>query len=113
LDLYKIGFTRGTVEERIKGARTSATYLNAPVEIVATYRCYNMNTKKLEGLLHRFFGNSNLDMTITNIEGKSYTPSEWYSVPIEIIDQALEMIDDETITDYRYDPMSKSIRSIE
>lgn len=112
-DLYKIGFTTGTVEERIKNAATDPTYLNAPVEIVATYKCYNMNTQKLERILHRFFGEVKLDMSTSGIDGKSYVPSEWYSTPLEIIDEAIEMIGDETITEYQYDPVSKSITSSE
>ncbi len=102
-DLYKIGFTTGTVEDRIKKALTDPTYLNAPVEIIATYKCYNMNTQKLEHILHRFFGDVKLDMTITGADGKLYVPSEWYSVPLEIIDEVIDLINDETITEYQYD----------
>jgi hypothetical protein len=112
-NLYKIGFTGGTVEERIKNAATSPTYLNAPVEIVATYKCYNMNTRKLEDILHRFFGEVKLDMSMIGSDGKSYVPSEWYSIPLEIIDEAIEMIGDGSITDYQYDTVSKSITSRE
>lgn len=108
-DLYKIGFTGGTVEERIKNAATSPTYLNAPVEVVATYKCYNMNTRKLEDILHRFFGEVKLDMSIIGTDGKPYVPSEWYSIPLEIIDEAIEMIGDGSITEYQYDSASKSI----
>lgn len=108
-DLYKIGFTAGTVEDRIKGAANNPTYLNAPVEIVATYKCYNMNTQKLEHILHRIFGEVKLDMTITGTDGKLYVLSEWYSVPLEVIDEAIDMISDESITDYQYDSSSKSI----
>ena len=112
-NLYKIGFTTGTGEDRIKNATTDPTYLNAPVEIVATYKCYNMNTQKLEHILHRFFGEVKLDMSITGTDGKVYVPSEWYSVPLEVIDEAIDLINDETITDYQYDSMSKSIISYE
>jgi hypothetical protein len=89
-NLYKIGFTTSTVEERIKNAAADPTYLNAPVEIIATYKCYNMNTQKLERILHRFFGEVKLDMTITGIDGKPYVPSEWYSVPLKLLMRRLK-----------------------
>lgn len=108
-DLYKIGFTTGTVEDRIKNATTDPTYLNAPVEITATYKCYNMNTQKLEHILHRFFGDVKLDMSISGADGKAYVPSEWYSVPLEIIDEVIDMIDDGTITEYHYDSSLRDI----
>ncbi len=41
-DLHKIGFTRDSVELRIKNAEKSPTYLMAPVDIVASYRTYNL-----------------------------------------------------------------------
>lgn len=47
-DLYKVGFSRGAVEKRIAGAEREPTYLVAPVEIVASYRTYNLNTSALE-----------------------------------------------------------------
>jgi hypothetical protein len=110
-DLYKIGFTTGVVEDRVKNAATDPTYLNAPVETVATYKCYNMNTRKLEHILHRFFGAVKLDMGIISVGGKVYVPSEWYSVPLEVIDEAIDLISDETITEYRYDLGTRSIVS--
>lgn len=107
-DLYKIGFTTGTVEGRIKNAANDPTYLNAPVEIVSTYKCYNMNTQKLERILHRFFGDVKLNMTITDANS-IYTPSEWYSVPFEIIDEAIDLINDGSIIEYRYDARLREI----
>lgn len=41
-DLYKIGFSRNSVEQRIANAANAPTYLMAPVEIVADYRTYNL-----------------------------------------------------------------------
>jgi hypothetical protein len=43
-DLYKIGFTTHSVEERIAGAADDPTYLMSAVKIVATYRIINMNS---------------------------------------------------------------------
>ncbi|MBD5074993.1 GIY-YIG nuclease family protein, partial [Xanthomonas citri pv. citri] len=47
-NLYKIGFTTGSVENRIRNAENQSTYLYAPVEIVTTYQVFNMNASKFE-----------------------------------------------------------------
>ena len=51
----KIGFSRVPVAERIKNAENETTYLMAPVEIIAEYKCFNMNPHRFEQLLHNFF----------------------------------------------------------
>lgn len=102
-NLYKIGFTTGRVEDRIRTAQTDPTYLMAPVEIVASYKCLNMNTQKLEHLIHRFFGEVKLDMSFTAIDGSSYVPSEWYVVPLNVLDRVINLIINGEIVHYRYD----------
>jgi hypothetical protein len=57
-NLFKIGFSKIPVEERIKNATQEPTYLMAPVKIVTSFKCFNMNPQKLEQLLHNFFGES-------------------------------------------------------
>lgn len=111
-NLYKIGFTTGTVEDRIKSATNDPTYLMSPVKIEATYKCFNMNTHKLEHLLHRFFSDVKLDLSITGPDGLSATPSEWYVAPLEIIDQAIVLIVNGEIVYYRYDPGIRDIVQI-
>lgn len=54
-NLYKIGYSKNKVEERIKNAEKEATYLMAIVEIMASWKCFNMNTQKFENLVHTFF----------------------------------------------------------
>ena len=63
-NLFKIGFSRTDVEERIKNAEKESTYLMAPVIIIGVWKCYNMNPQKFEHLLHTFFGNSCLEVDI-------------------------------------------------
>lgn len=102
-NLYKIGYTTGSVEERIKNAPTDPTYLTAPVEIVASYKCLNMNSQKFEHLIHQFFGEVKLDMVITSHDGKSYVPSEWYVVPLNVLDRVINLIINGEIVHYHYD----------
>ena len=102
-NLHKIGFTRGSVEARIKNAETSPTYLMAPVEVVADYRTYNLRASALENLLHRVFADVRLDLTQADRRGRNYDPSEWYVAPLSVIDQAIDLIISGDIVNFVYD----------
>lgn len=103
-DLHKIGFSRTPVSQRIKNAIHEPTYLMAPVEVVADYRVYNMRPSALESLIHRVFSNVRLNLSQVGPNGEIYNPSEWFIVPINAIDQAIEMTVNGDITDFTYDP---------
>lgn len=109
-DLYKIGFSRGPVEGRIARAEKQPTYLMAPVEVVASYRTYNMKTSALENLLHRVFAEVRLDVSQVGKDGRRYEPSEWYVVPLEVIDQAVSLIASGDIVDFVYDASIGKLR---
>ncbi|MFZ1743672.1 MAG: GIY-YIG nuclease family protein [Pontixanthobacter sp.] len=102
--IHKIGVTGGTVEARIAAADKSATYLLADVECVAHYKLFNINRKKLEALLHKFFSAAQFDIEIKDRFGNPVKPREWFLVPLSAINEAVERIQDGTIADYRYDP---------
>ncbi|WOF21672.1 GIY-YIG nuclease family protein [Microbacterium betulae] len=108
-DLHKIGFSRGPAEDRIAHAEKQPTYLMAPVEIVASYRTYNMRTSALENLLHRVFAEVRLDVSQVGKDGRRYEPSEWYIVPIEVIDQAVSLIASGGIIDFVYDSSARKL----
>lgn len=110
-DLHKIGFSRGPVEKRIANAAKQPTYLMAPVEVVADYRAYNLKISALENLLHRVFADVRLDITQIDRKGRDYDPSEWFDVPLPVIDQAIELIISGGITGYVYDPEARSLRA--
>lgn len=103
-NLYKIGFSRGPVEQRIRGAEKSATYLMAPVEIVASYRAYNLRPSALEHLLHRVFDSARLNASVINDSGLSVAATEWFMVPLKVIDEAIELIMSGDIVNYVYAP---------
>ena len=101
--IHKIGVTGGKVETRIADAENQATYLLAPVEIVAEYKLHNLNRTKLENIFHRLFGAVQLDLTIEDRFGKPVKPREWFVVPLHVVDEAVERIRDGTITKLAYD----------
>lgn len=82
--LYKIGFTTTPLETRIANARNEPTYLYADVEVVATWRVYNVKSVVLESLIHKLFSEVQLQVVI---DGKK--PKEWFVVPFPIIEDAV------------------------
>ena len=108
-NLYKIGFSKVSVEERIKNAIQEPTYLMADVKIVMAYKCYNMNTHKLEQLVHGFFGRSCLNIDVFDINGNRHTPREWFIAPLHVIEQAIHYIIAGSIINYRYDDINEEI----
>jgi hypothetical protein len=102
--VHKIGVTNTSVEQRIAGARLQATYLLADVEIVASYKLFNLNRSKLEHILHRVLSPARLDLTIQDRFGNPVKPQEWYLVPLHVIDEIVEKVRDGSITEFAYDP---------
>lgn len=104
-DLYKIGFSRSPVSKRLTGSQDDPTYLMSDLELVESYRLTgDYNPQKVEHMIHRVFSETALDITITDKHGKDYTPTEWYSVPIQAIRHAIDLIDSGEITNYLYSP---------
>jgi len=108
-NLYKIGYSKIDVQERIKNAKKEPTYLMAPVLIKGAWQCYNMNPQKLEQLLHNFFGNSCLEIDVFDEKGKRHTPREWFIAPITVIEQAIELIINGKIINYKFDADNMTI----
>jgi hypothetical protein len=102
-NLYKIGYSKNSVEDRLKNTENEPTYLMAPVSIESIWKCYNLNPQKLEQLLHQFFGNSCLDIDIFDNKGKRHQPREWFIAPISVISQAIKLIISGKIIDYIFD----------
>lgn len=107
--IHKIGVTGGKVGTRISNAKLDPTYLMADVEIVATYELYNINRRKLEHILHKFFDCAKLDIQINDRFGNLVIPKEWFLVPLFIIDDVVEKIKDGTISKYFYDMESVTL----
>ena len=110
--LFKIGFTTGKVEDRLRGAADDPTFLMAPVHPVKAYVALNMNTSKFETLIHRFFDEARLDIEIMDRFGKPFKPKEWFLVPLSIIEEAVKRMIDGSIVGYNYDHKSCAIKPI-
>lgn len=102
-NLYKIGYCSGDVTTRIKNAVHEPTYLMNDVEVVLTVRCYNLDVPYLEASIHSFFSNVNVCFEVRDNEGIMHYPKEWFTVPLNIIEEAIPFIVDKKIDSYRYD----------
>jgi hypothetical protein len=108
-NLYKIGYSSTSVQERIKNAENEPTYLMAPVKIESSWICYNMNAQKFESLIHRFFGHTCLEIDVFDNNGIRHTPREWFIVPLNTIEEAIYFIISGKIVDYKYDVKREKI----
>lgn len=107
--IHKIGVTNTDVESRIAGARLQPTFLLSDVEVVATYKLFNINRVKLENLMHRIFAPARLEIEIMDRFGRPFIPREWFLVPLYAINDAVERIKDGTVSEYVYDPARASL----
>jgi len=112
-DLYKIGVTTDTVESRIKNAENNPTYLMAPVKTVAIYKLTGeYRPVKVESLVHRFFADAKVDLEIIDNFGRIYIPDEWYSAPIEAIEEMVDKIGDKSIINFYYESKTQQIKEM-
>lgn len=108
-NLYKIGFTVNTVEERIVNAKSDPTYLMAPVKIEATYKIVNVNSHIFETLIHQVLDAVQMQLTVADHKGNVHHPKEWYVVPLAVIDTVIQKILDGSITQYTYNSYMKCL----
>jgi len=109
--LHKIGVTSGEVEKRVGAAAMETTFLHAGVDVIATYRLYNISRTKLENLLHRFFAAARMDVEINDpVSGRAIKPREWFFVPLPVIDEAVDRIRDRTIIEFEFDPQTATLK---
>lgn len=101
--IHKIGVTGGDVNKRIANAKKDPTYLLADVEVMATVRLVTINRKKLETLLQNFFSGARLDLELQDRFGATVKPREWFLVPLDVIEEAIDKIKNGTINQFRYD----------
>ncbi|MCK5893518.1 MAG: GIY-YIG nuclease family protein [Endozoicomonadaceae bacterium] len=108
-DLYKIGYSSQSVEQRIQNASQEPTYLMADVEVVCEYQTYNLNPQKLELLLHTFFAKTCLNFDIFDEQGRRHAPREWFVVPLPVIETAIQLLINGEIVNYQYDVQGRRL----
>lgn len=107
--IHKIGFTTSTIQKRISNAKSDPTFLMADVEIVDSYKLFNIKSSRFENLVQKIFSNTKLDIEIIDRFGKPIKPEEWFLVPLEVIKEAIQKIIDGSIIKYFYDPLKAKL----
>jgi hypothetical protein len=107
--IHKIGVTGGDVKKRVANAKKDPTYLLADVKIVAEFKLMNINRTKLENLLHKFFDPARLDVELQDRFGIPVKPKEWFFVPLGVIQEAVEKIQDGTLHEFRLDQQTMQL----
>ena len=79
-------------------------------EVLAEYRLPAAAARSVEGILHRFFNEARLDVWFETAGQNVAEADEWFDVPLLLIDEAIELIAAETITSFRYERKSGTIR---
>ena len=108
-NLYKIGFTTDSVEQRISNAKNEPTYLMAPVKIEATYKVVNLNSQKFEDLVHLILKPVQFQVSVYDDKGIEHQPQEWFIVPLPVVDVIIKKIMDGTIVGYTYNPQMECL----
>ena len=108
-NLYKIGFTTDSVEQRISNAINEPTYLMAPVKIEATYKVVNLNSQKFEDLVHQLLKSVQFQVSVFDNNGMEHQPQEWFIVPLPVVDVIIKKIMDGTIVGYTYNPQMECL----
>lgn len=91
-NLYKIGVTTNDVKKRLSNAHNEATYLYAPVEVVATFEIQNFNARKLETTLHHILAERQLNIDIPAPNGRKIKPKEWFIISIPELEDIIDDI---------------------
>lgn len=108
-DLYKIGYSTNSVEERISNAAHEPTYLMAPVKIVATYKVVNLHSQKFEDMVHQILKPVQFHVTVVDDNGAPHEPKEWFVVPLNVVDIIIARIMDSSILGYTYNATMKCL----
>ena len=107
--LHKIGVTGGDVARRVANTRLDPTFLMADVEVVATYELFNINRTRLEHLIHRIFAPARLAIEVKDRFGQPVVPREWFLVPLSVINETVERIQDGSVAGCIYDPKTATL----
>lgn len=108
-NLYKIGFTTKSVEQRIASAEDDPTYLMAPVKIEAAYKVVNMNSQKFEDIIHQLLYAVRYQVSVYDDNGVEHQPKEWFVIPLPVVDVIIHKIMDGSIIGYTYNPQMECL----
>ncbi len=101
--LYKIGLTKRDVTTRFKEAAKDPAFLMHEAVQVKVIPINGLNLNSVESAIHALFGRVRLNIDVTGNDGKQYKAKEWFNLPLQAINDAVTLVQDNTIHLYRYD----------
>lgn len=107
--LHKIGYSTLTADIRTKYAINNNAFLRQSVNIQAEWQIYDANARSVEQILHAFFANQRVAMSIQT-EEKSNKVNEWFNIPLSEIEKAIELVITGEINQYYVDDITLTIR---
>ncbi|MFC3282116.1 GIY-YIG nuclease family protein [Litchfieldella rifensis] len=100
---HKIGCTEKALESRLAGTERQQTYLEALVQLVASFDCYNLDPRWFECLVHAKLNLQRVNVLLHSLDGSTYRPREWFDVEFETAREVVKRIVDGMIAQYRMD----------
>ena len=73
------------------------------VQTITKYKCFNINPHKFENFIHNFFAKVCLNTDVYDNKRNRHIPHEWFSVPLNIIKETINLIIGDEIKQYKYD----------
>ncbi len=87
-NLYKIGVATD-IKKRLSNSQNEATYLFAPVHLVASYEIQNVSASKLEKYLHDAFCDKRVQLETISPTGKKVSVNEWFVVTLDEVEEVI------------------------
>ncbi|MFT0771441.1 GIY-YIG nuclease family protein [Psychrobacter aquimaris] len=101
--LHKVGFSTLTGEARTKHSVRDTAFLQQPVDIIAEWQVYDANARSVEGILHAFFYDQRVKVSSKAADDNLYKATEWFNVPLDEIEKAINLVIAGDIKNYRMD----------
>ena len=108
-NLHKIGFSTLTGEVRTKNSIRDTAFLQQAVDIIAEWEVYDANARSVESVLHAFFYDQRVKVSLKGSDDKVYKATEWFDSPLTEIEKAINLVISGDIKDYRMDSASGKI----
>ncbi len=107
--LHKVGFSTLTGEARTKHSVRDTAFLQQSVDIIAEWQVYDANARSVEGVLHAFFYDQRVKISLKAANDNLYKATEWFNVPLAEIEKAINLVIAGDIKNYRMDGVAGKV----
>lgn len=108
-NLHKIGFSTLTGEARTKYSIRDTAFLQQTVDIITEWQIYDANVRSVESVLHAFFYNQRVKVSLKAGDDNLYKATEWFNIPLTEIEKAINLVIAGDISNYLMDGMAGKV----